>query len=286
MAPRFVQIITIVIATLVSTWGTAYAETNFERIRREGVVRLGFQNEAPFTLTQPDGTIVGEDYELAKLVFEKMGIRKIEPVLTDFASLIPGLKARRIDIVATALFIRKARCAQVLFSEPNLTLSDAVIVRAGNPKKIHSYADVARDKTIKVTATVGAIHVKNALANGIPQDQIIEVPNITNSLAALKAGRSDGMLQNTIFARWLIKSSNDPTIEVAEPFETPLIDGKPQKDYAAFAFNLEDADLRDAFNAELMKVLHTPAHLAILSKYGLTSDDAPKGVKTADVCNR
>jgi polar amino acid transport system substrate-binding protein len=286
MRTRVVQTLTLAIAVFAFSSGVAVAETNFERIKKEGVVRLGFQNEAPFTFTQPDGSLAGEDYELAGLVFERLGVRKIEPVLTEFASLIPGLKARRIDVVATALFIRKARCAQVLFSEPNLTLSDAVIVRAGNPKKIHSYADVAKDKSIKVTATVGAVHVKNALANGVPQDQIMEVPNITNSLAALKGGRSDGMLQNTIFARWLVKSSNDPMIEVAQPFEAPLIDGKPQKDYAAFAFNLEDTDLRDAFNAELVKVLHTPPHLAILSKYGLTDSDAPKDVKTVDICNR
>src|SRR5262245_14528249 len=74
---RIAAIVTVVVMTQI---GIAYAETNYERIKREGVVRVGSHNEAPFTFTLPDGAVVGEDYELAKLVFERLGIKKVEPV--------------------------------------------------------------------------------------------------------------------------------------------------------------------------------------------------------------
>jgi ABC-type amino acid transport substrate-binding protein len=46
---------------------------------------------------KPDGTIAGAEYELAKLVFKKLGVPNLEGVLAKFGSLIPALQANRFD---------------------------------------------------------------------------------------------------------------------------------------------------------------------------------------------
>ena len=73
-------------------------ETTLQRIQREGVVRIGYANEAPYAYAdEKSGRLTGEAPEIARVVLKQMGIERIEGVLTEFGSLIPGLKAQRPD---------------------------------------------------------------------------------------------------------------------------------------------------------------------------------------------
>src|SRR5437016_8390078 len=99
----------ILIASILAGVTGAHAQGTLDRIKKEGVVRIGFANEAPWSFAQSDGTIAGADYDLATLVFNKLGVANLEGVLTKFGSLIPGLKANRFDLVVAGFYIRPAR---------------------------------------------------------------------------------------------------------------------------------------------------------------------------------
>src|SRR5262249_53395243 len=137
------------------------ADTTLDRVKREKAAKIGFANEAPFSYTLADGTLVGSDYEIAKIVLGKLGVSNVEGVLVNFGPLIPGLKANRFDLIAAGLYIRPDRCEQVLFSDPDLAVGDALIVLRGNPKKIHSFADVATNPSIKISGNIGGLQGKN-----------------------------------------------------------------------------------------------------------------------------
>jgi polar amino acid transport system substrate-binding protein len=275
------------IAVLVAAVGIATgaaAQSTLEKLKKENAVRIGFANEAPWSFAQTDGTVSGVDYDLASLVFGKLGINQVEGVLTKFGSLIPGLKASRFDTIVAGLYIRPARCEQVAFSEPTIAVGDAVVVAAGNPKKITSFKSVAENPSFKLAGVVGAATTQNAKAAGVTDAQLVMFPDFASALAAVKAGRADGALQTAVTAATTIRMANDPSIERALPFEQAIINGKPSLNFAAFAFRPEDKDLLEAFNAELVKILGTKEHLDILSKYGISANEIPKGVRTADVC--
>ena len=274
----------LVAFALIAIGTAAQAQGTFERIKKDGVVRIGFANEAPWSFAQSDGTIAGADYELASLIFSKLGVASLEGVITKFGSLIPGLKADRFDVVVAGFYIRPARCEQVAFSEPAVAVGDAIIVKAGNPKKISSYKSVIADPSLKLGGVVGAATAQNAKNAGVPDSQLIMFPDFVSAIAALKAGRVDGALQTAITAQTTVKSSNDPTIERALPFEQAVINGKPTVNYAGFAFRPEDKDLVSAFNAELVKTLGGPEHLKILEKYSISPNEIPKGVTTESLC--
>lgn len=269
---------------LLGTGATAQAQGTLDRIKKEGVVRIGFANEAPWSFAQSDGTIAGADYDLATLVFNKLGVANLEGVLTKFGSLIPGLKANRFDLVVAGFYIRPARCEQVAFSEPTVGVGDAIVVKAGNPKKISSYKSVIADPNIKLGGVVGAATAQNAKNAGVPDSQLTMFPDFVSAVSALKAGRVDGALQTAVTAQMTVKNSNDPTIERALPFEQAVINGKPTINYAGFAFRPEDADLVAAFNAELGKVLGSPEHLKVLEKYAISPNEISRGMTTAALC--
>jgi polar amino acid transport system substrate-binding protein len=283
MIPRV--LVTAAAAFLASFFAShAIAETTLERIKREGVVRIGFANEAPWSFAQSDGTIAGADFDLAKLVFSNLGVPELEGVLNKFGSLIPGLKANRFDVVVAGFYIRPARCEQVAFTEPTVAVGDALVVKAGNPKRITGYNSVIKDTSIKLGGVVGAATAQNAKAAGVPDAQIIMFPDFAAAVSALRAGRVDGALQTAITAQRTVQSANDASIERALPFEQPVINGKPVINYAGFALRPEDKDLLAAVNSELGRVLGSPQHVEILAKYGISPNEIPKGVKTADLC--
>ncbi len=272
----------LVALTLFAGTTGVQAQDTLARIKKEGVVRIGFANEAPWSFAKADGTIAGADYELATLIFSRLGIPTLEGVITKFGSLIPGLKANRFDVVVAGFYIRPARCEQVAFSEPTVGVGDAIVVAKGNPKKISSYKSIVSNPALKLGGVVGAATAKNAQTAGVPDSQLIMFPDFVSAVSALKAGRVDGALQTAVTASATAKA--DETVERATPFEQPVINGKPTINYAGYAFRPEDADLLAAFNAELTKTLGSPDHLAILSKYSITADEVPKGVTTKDLC--
>jgi polar amino acid transport system substrate-binding protein len=269
---------------LTASIAPVHAEDTLSRIKKDGVVRIGFANEAPWSFAKSDGTIAGADYELAKLVFEKVGVPNLEGVLTKFGSLIPGLKANRFDVVVAGFYIRPARCEQVAFSEPTVAVGDAIVVKAGNPKKIHSYKDVIDNRTIKLGGVVGAATAQNAKNAGIPESQVVMFPDFVSAISALKAGRVDGALQTAITAETTVRAANDPTIERALPFDQAVIKGKPTINYAGYAFRPEDKELLQAVNDQLSKVIGSPEHIAILEKHSITKNEIPKGITTASLC--
>ena len=274
--------VTVLAALLIAVSAGAQAQDTLARIKKDGVVRIGFANEAPWSFAKADGSIAGADYEFANLIFNRLGVPTLEGVITKFGSLIPGLQADRFDVVVAGFYIRPARCEQVAFSEPTVAVGDSIIVKAGNPKKISSYKSVVTNTSLKLGGVVGAATAKNAKDAGIPDSQLVMFPDFVSAISALKADRVDGALQTAISAEATVKA--DPTIERAMPFEQAIINGKPTVNYAGYAFRPKDANLLAAVNAELAKDLGGPEHLAILAKYNISPNEIPKGVTTKELC--
>jgi polar amino acid transport system substrate-binding protein len=279
---RMVLAKSLLVLILTAASASAQAEDALARIKNEGVVRIGFANEAPWSFANADGTIAGADYEFASLIFSRIGVPALEGVITKFGSLIPGLQADRFDVVVAGFYIRPARCEQVTFSEPTVAVGDSIIVRTGNPKKISSYKSVIDNQSIKLGGVVGAATARNAKDSGIPDSQLVMFPDFVSAISALKADRIDGALQTAISAEATVKS--DPSIERALPFEQAIINGKSTVNYAGYAFRPRDKELIAAVNAELAKILGGPEHLKILAKYSISSNEVPKGVTTKELC--
>src|SRR3954454_4670406 len=157
------------VAALVTatTVGFAHAETTLEKAKREGFIRVGFANEAPYGFATPDGKLTGESPEVVKAILNKIGIKQVDGVLTEFGSLIPGLQAGRFDIIAAGMFITPKRCGQVQFSEPTYGIGQAFLVGKGNPKAIKDYSSIAGNKDLKLAVMAGAVEGGYAKDSGV-----------------------------------------------------------------------------------------------------------------------
>ena len=268
-------------ATAVIAGGTriAFAETTLERAKAQGFIRVGFANEAPFGYATPDGKLTGEAPEVAKAVLAKMGIAQVDGVLTEFGSLIPGLKAGRFDIIAAGMFINPKRCAEIAFSEPSYGIGQAMLVTKGNPKAVKDFSTFAGNKDLKLAVMSGAVEVGYAKDAGVPEGQLVVLPDQSSLLAAVQSGRADGAALTALSIADMAKKGEN--VESTTPFGE--VAGKSVKGHGGFGFRKEDADLQEEFNAELKTFLGSPEHIALVEPLGFGKDYLPNKT-TAELC--
>lgn len=270
---------TVLALAAISIAGHALAETTLEKAKAAGYIRIGFANEAPFGFATPDGKLTGEAPEVAKAVLAKMGIPEVDGVLTEFGSLIPGLKAGRFDIIAAGMFINPRRCAEINFSEPSYGIGQAMLVPAGNPKKIADYSSFADDKDLKLAVMAGAVEAGYARDAGVAEEQIVTLPDQSSLVAAVQSGRADGAALTALSIADMAQKAEG--VESTTPFGE--VAGKSVKGHGGFGFRKEDTDLQEAFNKELAAFLGSPEHLALVEPLGFGKDYLPNKT-TAELC--
>ncbi|MET7766041.1 ectoine/hydroxyectoine ABC transporter substrate-binding protein EhuB [Streptomyces sp. NPDC005336] len=242
-----------------------------ERLRSQGTVRLGIAGEIPFGYINENGDFTGEAPEIAKVIFKRLGVDKVQPVPTEFGSLIPGLRSQQFDVVSAGMYINPERCAQVIFSDPDYRMRDGFIVRKGNPKNLHNYHDIAKHKAKMATGTAYA-QIGYAEAAGIKQSDMLILPDQLAGLLAVEQGRADVFAGTTVTVHNVVKQRNSRRAEATEPFQA-MVDGKPDIGAGGFAFRPEETKLRDAFNIELHKMKKSGELLRIVRPFGFTKEE-------------
>ncbi|MFF6999335.1 ectoine/hydroxyectoine ABC transporter substrate-binding protein EhuB [Streptomyces sp. NPDC008313] len=240
-----------------------------DRLRAQGVARLGIAGEIPFGYIDKDGELTGEAPELAKVIFKRLGVDRVQAVPTEFGSLIPGLNSQQFDVVSAGMYINPERCEQVIFSDPDYQMLDAFIVRKGNPKNLRNYEDVVKAKAKFATGT-GYAEIQYAVDAGYKQSDILIVPDQVAGLNAVEAGRADVFAGTALTAREVVKKSRKA--EATEPF-APIVDGEKHVDGGGFAFRPNETNLRDGFNRELRKMKDSGELFRILRPFGFTENE-------------
>lgn len=260
----------------------ALAATTLEQAKANGFVRVGFANEAPFGYADASGKLTGEAPEVLRVILAKMGIPEVDGVLTEFGSLIPGLKAGRFDIIAAGMYVKPDRCAQILFSEPTYSIGEAFAVQKGNPKGLATYVEVAAQPDVKLGVMTGAIQKEYAMKSGVQEDQIMSFPDTPSAIAALRAGRVDVVAATSLtIADMLQKSGADSGIEALKSFSK--VGEESVVGHGAFGFRKDDTDFRDAVNAELKTFIGSPEHIALVTPFGFGENLLPV-LTTEEIC--
>ncbi len=254
------------------------AEGLLERARAGETIRIGFANEVPWAYPGEGNAPLGFANAHALGVLEKMGITNVEPVVTEWGGLIPGLKANRFDIITGGMYILGSRCENVNFSEPMGVFGDAFIVAKGNPKGIQTYQDIKNGGATLVTGA-GYNIVEVAKKEGVDEGSIMQVPGPTEILAAVRAGRADAGGVTFFTARNLARESGG-AVEVTDPSRLP----EWTLNWVGIGFRKSDTAFLDAFNAAQADYLGSPEMLAAVGEFEYTKAQLPGDVTTAYAC--
>lgn len=250
---------------------TAGAVT-LKEIKDRGYIRIAVANEIPYGYVAPEGAAKGAGPDVAKAIVKKLGIdpENIQWVVTSFSSLIPGLQANRFDMTAAEMAIRPERCQKVIYSEPNTTYGEGLLVKNGDPKGISSYSDFKKEGA-KVAVMAGADQLQMLQKLGVPEGNIVTIASNSDAISTVATGRADAYAATGQTAADLASKSDN--VQVVSDFKDPVIDGKPVRSWGGFTFNSDSTDLRDAFNKELVAFKKTDEWKKILSDNNFTPTD-------------
>ena len=245
----------------------AQAQDNpkLDQLKEQGFARIAIANEPPFTAVAADGKVSGAAPDVARVIFERLGVPEVVASISEYGAMIPGLQARRHDVVTAGLFMRPERCAAVAYSEPVLCDAEAFLVKKENPKGLTTYASIAAHADATIGAPGGGTEERLALEAGVPRDRVIVVPDGQSGLKMVQDGRIDVYSLPVLSISELVKLANDPNLAMVAPVEDAPVycDGA--------AFRKGDEALRDAFDVELAKLKESGEFAAIIEPYGFSA---------------
>lgn len=270
-------------AVLAAGAATQAHAVSLQDIKSRGQVRIAVANEIPYGYMDLDGQAKGAGPEVAKHIMEQLGIQKIEWVTTNFGSLIPGLRANRFDMVAAEMAILPQRCKEVLFSEPNSSYGEGLLVAKGNPDNVHTYQDFAKsDKKVAIMAGADQLEMLQAL--NVPPDRMVTISNNADAISTVSTGRASAYAATSLTVSQLAEKSKK--VEPAANFTDPVINGVPARSWGGFTFSQDSEDFRNAVNTELAKFKKTDGWKKLLSQYGFSDTDAKESFSktTGQLC--
>lgn len=287
MLDKFKKNTTALLATTLLSCLAANAAhaVTLDEVKQRGTLRVAIANEIPYGYTDMSGEAKGAGPDVAKHIAEELGIDNIEWVTTNFSSLIPGLQANRFDMVAAEMAILPDRCKQVIFSEPNSSYGEGLLVKQGNPKDIHAFEDFAKRDDIKVAIMAGADQLEMLQALGVPESRIVTISSNADAISTVATGRADAYAATSLTASELAKKGKN--VDIVHDFTDPVVDGKEVRSWGAFTFNQDSASLRDAVNEQLAAYKQTDEWQNTLEQYGFTEADVAGSTahSTEELCS-
>lgn len=262
---------------------SAAQSASLEEIKQRGQIRIAVANEIPYGYVDLNGEAKGAGPDVAREIMKQLGIDKIEWITTSFSSLIPGLRANHFDMVAAEMAVLPERCKQVLFSEPNSSYGEGLLVAKGNPHNIHAYQDFAESDQ-KVAIMAGADQLEMLQALKVSDNRMVTISNNADAISTVTTGRAAAYAATSLTVSELAKQSD--RVEAAANFTDPVINGEPVRSWGAFTFAQNSQELRDAVSEELTKFKQTEQWKQILTQYGFSEADVTESTarSTEQLC--
>lgn len=166
----------------------ARAQDALAQMKANGVLRIGTETAfAPFDFIDSSGKHVGFNLDLFAVVGKELGV-KVAYTLLPFEGLLPGLEARRFDLVGGPLTITKARMERYRFLPPVSEGTVALLKRRGDTS-ITNPTDIA-GKTVGAGKASAQLAQLRAFTETLPgKTQIREYVGNNEAYADLAAGR-------------------------------------------------------------------------------------------------
>ena len=239
------------------------------RLAEAGTMTVGTKFDQPlFGLVGPDGTPVGFDVEIAKIIAGELGIApdKIEWTETVSANRETFIEEERVDIVVATYTINDDRKQVIDFAGPYYLAGQSLMVRADDDS-IKSEADLAGKI---VCSAEGSTPAKNIEEN-FPDAELRTFSQYTDCLDPLRNGQVDVLTtDNVILAGYVAESPDDFKLAGEQFTEEPYGIGlkKDDTDFRNFINDTLEAAYEDgrwdaAWEATAGEVLDTPTPPAV-----------------------
>lgn len=235
---------------------------------------IGILAYRPYTV-EDGGEVTGPVPDVARAVLDTLGVTDVEiQVVREETLLQAGIATGRFDLVG-GLTIRPELCDSLAYTVPDHVSLTAFLVPAANPKGLTTYAEVAASGA-RLGVMGGLPEQQDARTGGVPQANIVALPDPAVLLEAVRAGEVDCAAFNDITLRDTVKTQGEG-LAVTDPFQAP---GRLPW-VGAYAFP-KGADLLTSFNNRLRDLHESGDWLQLVAPFGFTEHNAPPADLTTE----
>ena len=223
-------------------------------------LRVGIEGAyPPFSSVAPDGRLQGFDVDIAMALCAQMKA-ECKLVQQDFDGLIPGLKAKKLDLVVASMSITPERLKAVDFTDkyystPNRLIAKAGVAIDGSPASV-------KGKRIGVQRSTINDRYATAKFEGAT---IVRYTKQDEAYLDLASGRIDATLVDAVAgeAGFLMTPSGKGYAFTGPDFADPVYFGKG----AGVALRQGETALRERLNAALAAIRANGTYRQIQDRY-------------------
>lgn len=231
--------------------GSASAAAQNLRIATEGTY-------PPWSFVDPNGRLTGWDVEIANALCEAMR-RRCEILAQDWDGIIPGLNARKYDMIVASMGVTEARRRQVAFSNKYKDTASQFVAAKG------TFPDTSPAALAGKRIGVQRGSIQDAfLTQNYARSDIVRYDKTTDVELDLISGRIDLLLANKLTSQigFLQRPEASGLALVGQEYT-----GRPLGDGNAIAVRKDDVQLLEQVNAALDKIIADGTYDTITKRY-------------------
>ncbi|MFF4418541.1 ABC transporter substrate-binding protein [Streptosporangium sp. NPDC001559] len=233
-----------------------------EAVRKTGELRMATSEGYPPMEMYKEGTqeLIGVDPDLAAAIAAKLDL-KVKVTNAAFDGLIPGLQAKRWDIVMSSMSDTEERRAAVDFVD-YFNAGGAVMVKKGNPEGVKNLEDLCGRVVVLAKGSSNLAIGQRQNDKCAKKMQIMQSEDAPTGLLSIDSGRAVATIVDSPVAAMYAK-------------ETGKYDVLPEQYDAGpwgIAIDRNNAGLRDAVAKAMQELLADGGYKEVLERYGVTSN--------------
>lgn len=218
----------------------------------------------PLQFVDDKGQLQGMRVELANDLCKRLGLTP-EYIRTEFSTMVPGLPAKRWDMINTGIFFTEER-SKLMYMVPYEKAAISFLAARGNPLGLKTVDDLAGRR---ISVELGGIEERRTrevsemlVKKGLKPVSVLTFNNFAEAFQALRAGQSDAATSIDATAMFM-QTRGDFTRAISGVFPQTACFAMANKTLALAIVDALNEAKKDGFYDKL------------LDQYGVLKVDAP-----------
>lgn len=210
--------------------GLAQAGAIDDAVRR-GVLKVGTTpTYMPFEMIDKHGQIVGFEIDLLQAMSQALGV-ELELVAVPYGDLLPGLAAKKFDLIGSGMTVTQERNLKLNFSDSFIVVGQTVLLHPSVAGRVGSVEDLdeAGYRIAVSEGTTGELAARRFLGAA----QVTHFANPEDGVRQVVEGKADAFIHDAPYNLIaLARPENSALLSLEQPFTfEPLAFGLKKGDY-------------------------------------------------------
>lgn len=208
----------LVVMLILSACGSSNAtvSTDLDGIKERGYIVMGLDDTfAPMGFRDDSGELVGFDVDLAKEVFDRVGLEvEFQPI--DWSMKETELNTGNIDLIWNGYSITEERKEKVAFTQSYLENKQITITLANSDIKVKENLKNKKVAVQNGSSTLDAIMKYPDIVSEFDSGEPVLFDTNNEAFMDLEAKRSDAVVADEVLARYYVKQRGEEKYKVLE----------------------------------------------------------------------